>query len=466
MKKRKKYAIVDIETTGGMPKRDRIIEIGVVVFDGKEVVDTFSSLVHPERSIPNEITRITGIDNGMVADAPRFYEIAKKVVEITEDTIFVAHNVNFDYSFIKEEFANLGYTFSKKQLCTVKLTRKTFPGLKSYSLGNLIDHFGFKVKARHRAFDDAYATMELLGKIFEQSDTNAHIESLVNRGVRETRLPNGISLEAIHSLPEGAGVYYMFNEHGRIIYIGKSINIRSRMMQHFAATTRKTERMLNEVKNIDYILTGSELIAILLESYEIKAHLPEINRAQRTKEYPYFIYIQKDKEGYINFNVDKVSIKAEKDKEILGYYSSKVVAKSVLGGIRANFLLCETRLNGHSPIGRPCIYHKMNECEGACISEEDTSTYNERAKESIASIQNVFDHDMIILVEGRSKDERGVILIEDRHFRGYGYIDTDGVGLGVEELKEAIDPMSRNIEANNLIFNYIATKKNLKLIKI
>ena len=149
--KKKIYAIVDLETTGGLAKRDKITEIGIVLFDGKEVLETYQTLVNPGRSIPPEITRITNITNDMVADAPYFYEVAKRVVELTEGAIFVAHNVRFDYSFLKEEFASLGYTFTKRQLCTVRLSRKAFPGLKSYSLGNLIKHFKIEVSARHRA---------------------------------------------------------------------------------------------------------------------------------------------------------------------------------------------------------------------------------------------------------------------------------------------------------------------------
>jgi len=177
----KKYAIIDIETTGGMAKRDKITEIGIVIHDGEKIVDTYESLINPGRHIPPNITRITGITDDMVADAPRFYEVAKTIVEMTEGAIFVAHNVRFDYSFIKEAFNDLGYTFSKRQLDTVRLARKTFPGLKSYSLGNLIKHFGIKVNARHRALEDAIATTELLELIFAKEDSADNIKMYINR---------------------------------------------------------------------------------------------------------------------------------------------------------------------------------------------------------------------------------------------------------------------------------------------
>jgi len=167
MSKKKRYAIIDIETTGGLSKRDRITEIGIVIHDGEEITEMYETLINPERSIPSNITRITGINDEMVRDAPKFYEVAKKIVEMTEDSIFVAHNVRFDYGFIKHEFENLGYTFSKKQLCTVRLTKNVFPGLKSYSLGSLIRHFGIAVTSRHRALEDARATAIIFDKMLK-----------------------------------------------------------------------------------------------------------------------------------------------------------------------------------------------------------------------------------------------------------------------------------------------------------
>jgi len=209
----KNYAIVDIETTGGMPKRDRITEVGIVIFDGEKVIDTYETLINPCRSIPYEITRITGINDDMVADAPKFYEVAKKIVEMTEGHIFVAHNVRFDYGFLREEFKSLGFTFTRKQLCTVRLSRQKLPGLKSYSLGNIIRHYGIQVNARHRALDDALATAELMKIIFTKTDPTETIKTMINKGIKESKLPKGISMEYLQSLPETAGVYYLTNDY-------------------------------------------------------------------------------------------------------------------------------------------------------------------------------------------------------------------------------------------------------------
>lgn len=232
--KNKRFVVVDLETTGGRASRDRITEVGIVVYDGEKVVETYETLLNPDCPIPPGITELTGISNAMVAEQPRFHEVARRIVELTEDAIFVAHNVRFDYQFLREEFARLGYNFQRKQLCTVRLMRKTFPGLASYSLGNLIKYFGLEVDARHRALADATATVELLQMALRQEQSQEQVKLLVNMGIKESKLPPGITLNQIQALPEGCGVYYFHDQHGTVIYVGKSINIKKRVAEHFA----------------------------------------------------------------------------------------------------------------------------------------------------------------------------------------------------------------------------------------
>lgn len=463
-KKDKIYAVVDIETTGGMSNRDRITEIAIIVTDGKTVIKSFSSLVNPERSIPSEITRITGITNAMVANSPKFYEIAKEVVEYTNDCIFVAHNVSFDYNFIRNEFASLGYTFTKKQLCTVKLSRKTFPGLKSYALGNLINHFGIQVNARHRAFDDAFATTELLAKILLSDNAIEDATLLINKGIKESKLPNEISLEKLHELPEAPGVYYMLNVYNKIIYIGKSVNIRARMMQHFGAGNRKAERMLTTVADIDYVVTGNELLAIILESYEIKVHLPELNKVQRNSDFPYAVSKFIDSKSFINFIAHKTTDKKFPKENILSYFGSSASAKGLLSNLRASFELCETKIGGTLHLGQPCIYQRMNECHGACLDLEEAKDYNERAELAILAVDRIFEKDFLIITPGRTLDEKGIVLIENGLCQGFGYISSEGALFGVEEMKEAIDYRPANFELNRLIQHYMSTKNDYKII--
>ena len=463
---KKKYAIIDIETTGGMAKRDRITEIGIVIHDGEKITDQYETLVNPGRSIPPNITRITGITNDMVAGAPKFFEVAKKVVEMTEGAIFVAHNVRFDYSFIKHAFDELGYTFTKKQLCTVRLTRKAFPGLRSYSLGNLIKHFGIHVDARHRALDDAKATAIILDKILKHEENYEHINHLINEGIKESRLPRNITVDFIQGLPEKCGVYYFYNEYGTPVYIGKSINIKKRIMQHFSKTTKKSENLQKSVNSISFEITGSELASLLHESNEIKKFRPEINKAQRTREYPYFIHQFYDHDGYVRYEIKKTSKKNEQNKDILGYYGSLRSAKSQINNMVVELELCEFKAGLMKEEEGPCYSYKLHRCKGACLHEEVSGSYNERASMARPFLQKRFERDFILIDKGRTDDEKSVFLVQDQHFQGYGYITTEDIVYGAEELMEAVKYMKPNPELNGIVRNYLLDEKYEKLIEL
>lgn len=458
------YAVVDIETTGGMARRDRITEIAIALFDGERIIDSYQSLINPERSIPTEITRITGITNSMVADAPKFYEIAKKVVTMTDGAIFVAHNVRFDYSFLREEFAALGFTFTRKQLCTVVLSRKAFPGLRSYSLGNLIRHFDIRVENRHRAMDDVLATVDVLGRILKQEGGIHQVDRIINAGIKASHLPKDITLERIHSLPESAGVYYFYNEYGHVIYVGKSINIRKRIMQHFGKIDDKTDKFIKKVADITYEETGNELIAMLLESSEIKALQPEINKAQRTKDYPYFIHHFVDSHGYMRFDWDKSSVKSRQNKSILNHYGSKGSARGHLMMITEQLSLC-SGLTGLYESAGSCFYYQTGVCSGACQQRESTDSYNERAMVAIDYLKRSFTENFFLVTDGKSKEEKGIILIEDGHYRGFGYLFVDDIGQGVEEWKEAIKYVSPNSECNQIIMTWMEKHPMTKKVR-
>ncbi len=459
----KKYAIVDLETTGGLARRDRITEVGIVLYDGKEVIETFSSLVNPGRSIPREITRITGITDDMVADAPPFYEIAKKIVEMTEGAVFVAHNVRFDYSFLRNEFEQLGYTYTRRQLCTVRLSRKVFPGLRSYSLGNLIKHFDISVSARHRALDDAVATTELLGLILQQDYAEGTTTQMINAGIKESKLPNGITIDFLHGLPEDPGVYYFHNSYGKVVYVGKSKNIKKRVMQHFSKTTQKAERMAKMVNDITYELTGSEVIALLKESYDIKALQPEINKASRSREFPYFIHHFTDELGYIHFSILKTNQKNIRGKQVLGLYKSRNSAKSHLANISKQLQLCD-KLTHLDDNDGPCFRYKLGECLGACLLEEDADEYNNRAELGLELMMRLFEDNFILVTDGRSVQEKAVILVEEGHYRGYGYMAVEDLNYGIEEIKEAINYVPEDPDANGIIRGYMDTGKGFKVI--
>lgn len=463
--KQKLYAVVDIETTGGMARRDRITEIAIVLFDGYKIIDKFGTLINPERSIPFEITRITGITDAMVANAPKFYEVAKKVVEMTEGAIFVAHNVRFDYSFIKEEFNALGYTFTRKQLCTVVLSRKAFPGLRSYSLGNLIRHFQIAVENRHRAMDDVLATTDILAKILSNEIGVMQSNSLINAGIRASHLPKDISIERIHQLPETTGIYYFYNAYGHVVYIGKSINIKKRIMQHFGKIDQKSDKFLAKVADLSYEELGSELLAMLKESNEIKALQPEINKAQKAKDYPYFIYHYTDEHGYLRLDWEKSNIKSRHGKSILNHYASKASARSQLHSVTEALQLC-AGLTGIFERDGACFYHQTGACSGACQFIESFEKYNERAEQALHLLKRSFDEDFFIVTSGRNKDEFGLVLIEEGHYRGFGYLDVDSMNQGVETWKEAIKYMPANPECNQIVQTWLTKDESHHIVKI
>ncbi len=465
MKKKKTiFAIIDVETTGGMAAKERITEIAIALHDGEKVIDTFSSLVNPERSIPYNITQLTGISNETVRDAPKFYEIAKKVVEMTEGTVFVAHNVRFDYNFIREEFARLGYSFVRKQLCTVKMSRQAIPGLRSYSLGNLIAHLNIDVENRHRALDDVLATVKVFEKIISVEKGTDQLESRINLGIKETNLPNGISLEKLNSLPETCGGYYYYDKHGEVIYVGKSINIRLRAMQHFSDHTEKTTKMLNGIYDITYEETGSELIALLLENHEIKRMKPRLNKAQKAKNFAYAVFYYKNEAGYICFKAAKNLSTTRSKLKLATEFQKLPDAKGRLRFYAQKLQLCNSFCDLETSEGA-CFAHQIGQCLGACVQLESPESYNERAQIAIDAMEILFEKDFFMIEKGRNLQESAVVLVENNKFKGFGYID-NAEGSTLEDLYECILKYPNNPDALRIIRQYLSAEKKFKILNI
>ncbi len=465
MATKKIYAVIDVETTGGRAARERITEIAIVLFDGEKILDTFSSLLNPERVIPYNITQLTGITQEMVEEAPKFYEVAKQIVEMTEGAIFVAHNARFDYSFIREEFKRLGYNYSRRQLCTVRLCRKTFPGLRSYSLGKLTQYFGIAMDRRHRALDDTLATVELLKVILQKQNSDSAVNELVNMGIRATNLPENISLERLHQLPEACGVYYFHDQFNKLLYVGKSINIKKRVMQHFANKNKKGHQLQQQVHDISYEITGSELVALLQESHEIKQYHPPINRAQRQRVFQYVIHYYANEQGYFCLDIAKAGKLKKKKLNVLREYPTILSAKTALNRIIETFELCQSYCNVDH-IGRPCFYYHLHKCRGACIGEELPLVYNERIMEAVASLGTEFDDNFFILDKGRNPQERAVVLVENGAYQGFGYVDEEGMSGGVEELRDAIQPFQHNPDTVRIIRHFLLrNEQRLEIIR-
>lgn len=459
-----KYAIIDVETTGGMARFERITEIAIVVHDGAQVTDTFSTLLNPERSIPWNITQLTGITDEMVAHAPRFFEVAKQIVEMTEGAIFVAHNVSFDYSFIREEFARLGYSFSRKQLCTVRLSRAVFPGLASYSLSNLKRHFGIYAEQSHRALDDTLATVQIFERILAAQEGNNSVKSLVNHGVRESKLPQNITLERLHSAPEACGVYYLHDERGEVIYVGKSLNIRKRLFEHFADQTPKGEKLRTGVADFSFEITGSELVALLLESAEIKRLQPPINRALRLRQYTGCIFTYTDQRGYRCLAAGQRSKRNMRQLELVADFPKLTSARAWLDSIARQHQLCGRLCNLDSR-EHACFHYTIHQCYGACVGEESPEAYNERVADALAVLSRGLHGSFILVENGRHDSEQAVVAVKDGQFAGFGFIDT-GATYSTQEMLDAVSRPFADPDATRIIRGYMDGRKVLKKVKI
>jgi len=443
------YAIIDIETTGLSPLRNKITEIAVYIHDGEKIVDEFSTLINPECLISANITKITGITNEMVGKAPKFWEVAKDIVLLTKEKTFVAHNASFDYNFIRNEFKSLGYDFKREKLCTVQLSRKIIPGRKSYSLGKLCDELNIPLNGRHRAAGDALATVKLFEYLLQKDSSLS--------GLKSDKFFN-LESSIIKKLPEDTGVYYLHNQQGDIIYIGKSKNIHTRILSHFNnEKTSRALKMIDETFDISYELTGSDLIAQLLESDEIKNHKPKYNRRQRRKSNHYGIYSSTDAFGYICFMVDKIG-----EKVPLIAFNSAKEARERLYHLTEKYELCQ-KLCGLYETPGACFYHQLNQCRGACVQIEPAEEYNVRANELIHNLN--YDHQSFFIIDkGRTENEKSVVKIEHGKYIGFGYINVELVHPDREKLSDDIKNYKDNRDVQQIIRTYLKQHAVEKII--
>ncbi len=445
------YSIVDIETTGTSAPGEKITEIAIFIFDGERIVDEFVTLINPEKRIPYRISQLTGITDKMVEDAPRFCEVARKIVEITENTVFVAHNVGFDYGFIRNEFKSLGYEYQREKLCTVRLSRKLVPGLSSYSLGNLCQSLDIQIKNRHRAAGDALATV----KLFQ------HLLAIDSRPMQVNLKGTNSSLnpDIVNKLPEEPGVYYFHNKEGAVIYVGKSLSIRDRIKQHLNnETTKKALEMKYAVYDVSFELTGSDLVAQLLESEEIKSHMPVFNRAQRRIGFNLGLYLHIAPSGYHHLRIEKLDNK----KQAITTFNSMEAAKRYLFNLCEQHKLCQ-KLCGLYKTEGACFQHTIGSCDGACLGLEPPESYNDRVGEALAPVR--FDNDNFFIIDkGRRFNECSVVQVHGGCYVGFGFIDTDAGNGTLADLYDCIKPRTDTRDIRQIIRSYVRLHKYQKFI--
>ena len=424
---KKLYSILDVETTGGKYNEEGITEIAIYRFDGEKIIDQFISLINPEIPIQPFVQQLTGINNKMLVNAPKFYQIAKRVLEITDNSILVAHNSSFDYRMLKIEFDRLGYEFNIPQLCTVKLSKKILPDLDSYKLGNLVKSVGIPISNRHRASGDALATVELF-KLLLIKDTD---KLIVNNLVIETKVSTKNKWQKlINKLPNEVGIYYFHNENGKIIYIGKSNNLKNRVNQHLTGKSKKSLNIQLEIFDISFERTGSELIALLKENIEINKHKPKFNKLLKKIVKKFCLEVCENQEcsKYLRICHFDDTIK------YLEYYSSLKTANNRLEFLKNKYLLNQSFRNNNTQID--LLINDIN--------------YKHKK--------------MLIIDKGRDIDEKSVIVIKDNKYIGYGFFTLNHQINNYDVLDSSIIKNEYIENSKDIIIKYLKKNKIEKLI--
>ncbi|MDB2384033.1 exonuclease domain-containing protein [Flavobacteriaceae bacterium] len=421
------YSILDVETTGGKFNEEGITEIAIYRFDGEKIVDQFVSLINPEIPIQPFVQQLTGINDKMLINAPKFYQIAKRILEITENSILVAHNSSFDYRMLKIEFERLGYKFYISQLCTVKLSKKIIPDLKSYKLGNLVKNLGIPISNRHRASGDALATVELFKLLLLKDNEKVIVNSLIT----ETKPSSKNKWQKlINKLPNDVGIYYFHDQNGKIIYIGKSNNIKNRVNQHLTGKSKKSLNIQLEAFDITFERTGSELIALLKENTEIKKHKPKFNKLLKKIIKKFCLEICENLDG---------------DKYLrICHYDDTV-----------NYLECYSSLKTAN--NRLEFFKKKYELSDSI--KKNNTNINLLIKDLSYKFKN-----MLLIDKGRDIDEKSVIVVKNNNYIGYGFF-TLNHQISNFEVLDALIVKNEYIEnSKEVILKYLKKYKIEKLI--
>ena len=443
------YAIVDIETTGGHASSNAITEIAIYVHDGDRVVKHFKTLINPGQKIPLYITALTGINNAMVASAPLFSEVAAEIYELLSENIFVAHSVNFDFSFIRHQLKLCGYDLTVKKLCTVRLSRKVFPGLPSYSLGNICRHLEIIIEDRHRADGDAKATVILFERLLSNA-AEVHINAMLKRSSSEQWLPMNMEKKEISQLPSSPGVYYFHNIKGKVIYVGKAINIRKRVSSHFTQNdaARKRQYFLRHVHKITHTVCANELQALVLESTEIKRLWPKYNDSQKQPAQKYGLYCFEDTRGYLRLAIDK------KKKYFPAVYNFNLLHE---GQVLLRKMAEEFQLD-----------YKLCYLDKTAFSEKDLEfldtpqQHNGKVKIALENLERQLPT-FAIVDEGLTREEKLYLLVDRGSFWGMGYLNANEKIQNIADLKDKIEPYTDNDFIRNSIYSYVAANPGKKL---
>ena len=437
------YAIVDIETTGGYASGNSITEIAILIHNGEQLIDRFETLIRPQHSIPLHIQALTGISDSLVASAPRFAAVAQQVFDLLQGRVFVAHNVNFDYSFIKHELQQAGYSYTAPKLCTVRISRKVRPGLPSYSLGKLCNALSIPISNRHRAGGDAEATATLFTKLL-QWDQQDVIREMLRKSSGHQRLPANVSVNQLNNLPHCTGVYYFRDKANRVIYVGKALDIHNRVASHFSGHSPHAQRQhfLRDIHSIAHQPCGTELMALLLEAAEIKHLWPVYNRALKRFEPKFALYAYEDQKGYLHLAIGKY----DKRQQCVRIFYHRQEAVNILRSLITDFGLDE----------RYCSFGSTRKPHTAYAPPAPLTHHNQRFKAALATLQG-HAANFVITDQGRDTSENSYILVENNNLYGMGYLPANaGQPPVLSEIKAGLTRYQGSQYMMQLIFRYAA----------
>lgn len=453
------YAILDIETTGGKYNEEGITEIAIHRFDGHQVTDKFISLVNPEKKIQPFVVKLTGINTKMLRTAPKFHEVAKRIVEITEGTVLIAHNAQFDYRILRTEFRRLGYNYERKTLCTVELAQKLLPEAESYSLGKLVRSLGIAVSDRHRANGDALATLQLFKLLLDKDSEKAILKTVVKAETLGELSPR--QLDIVANVPSETGVYYMHNKDGDIIFLGKSTNIKKRVNQHFTKSGHRARRLQKETKKVTFEKTGSELVAQLKEYEELRRNKPKYNQRRNSRLFSHVMHQVTHKEGYLALHISSAEMI---QTGFVTSFVSRQGAHNFLHEASLAYGLCD-KINGISKAKNQCGRYEAKQCRGACIGEEPIETYNQRVQDVIEKY-SLNDKNQVIIDKGRETGEYCAILIQNGSFKGMGYYGLNHQINNIHILETLITPMKGDANTKHIIESYLRKRKVFKILEL
>ena len=377
---------LDLETTGATASFDRITEIGLIEVERGRLIGEWSTLVNPQARIPPFIEALTGISNDMVALAPTFAEVAPELKARLEGKLLVAHNARFDYGFLKQEFGRLDMKFASQVVCTVKLSRKLFPGHARHNLDSLMVRHGVACGARHRALGDARVLWELTQIWRDELGADA-LAAAATAQFKSPTLPPGLSELVLDEIPEAPGVYLFYGENDMPIYVGKSVNLRSRVLAHFSGDHRlaKDMRIVQQVKRIDWKETAGELGALLEEARLVKQLLPTLNRQLRRNN-DWYAFAWDPAQRQALQVISGADVDFSDTTHVYGLFRSKRTALDTLRNLAQAFELCLIATGLEKGKG-PCFAHQIKRCRGLCAGKESRAQHDLRLTEALSGLK-------------------------------------------------------------------------------